>query len=116
MNDENNENETPEGDATDDVQSPETVADLPPDRLSNDPTSRYFKEELVGRGVGIRFRGRERTNVQEYCVSEGWVKMTVGKSVDRFGRPLVVKTSGEVEAWFEDLGDEPPVLRSESKS
>lgn len=92
---------------TDEVKAP----DVPPDRLSIDPSSRHFDETLLERGVGIRFKGRVRTNVQEYCISEGWVKMSVGKSVDRSGRPLTVKSRGPVEAWFEDLGDEPPVAR-----
>lgn len=94
----------------------ESEQSLPPDRLSNDPTSRFYDEALVGRGIGIRFRGKVRTNVNEYCVSEGWVKMTVGKSVDRFGRPLVVKTTGDVEAWFEDLGDDAPVRTATAMS
>ena len=82
---------------------------MPPDRMSIDPSSRFFDEDGLRRGVGIRFKGQQRTNVQEYCISEGWVKMAVGKSVDRHGRPLTIKSSGPVEAWYEDLGDDAPV-------
>jgi hypothetical protein len=86
-----------------------TEPDVPPDRLSINPMSRYYDEELLRRGVGIRFKGKKRTNVQEYCISEAWVTMAIGKTVDRRGMPLTVKSKGPVEAWFEDLGDEPPV-------
>lgn len=77
--------------------------------MSIDPGSKHFDQDLLARGVGIRFKGKVRTNVQEYSISEGWVRMAVGKSVDRFGRPLTIKSQGPVEAWFEDLGDDPPV-------
>ncbi len=77
--------------------------DVPPDRMSIVPNSKYFDQDLLQRGIGIRFKGKERTNVQEYCISEGWVKMVAGKSVDRFGRPITIKSTGTVEAWFEDL-------------
>jgi hypothetical protein len=63
------------------------MADTLPDRLSTDPSSPYFNEELLQRGVGIRFRGQEKTNVEEYCVSEGWVRVSMGKAVDRRGPP-----------------------------
>jgi len=89
---------------------------VPPDRLSIDPTSRFYEEEIVERGVGIRFRGTVRKNVHEYCISEGWVRMAVGKTVDRHGRPLMVKTKGPVEAWFEDLGEDPPVASQDTNS
>ena len=52
--------------------------------------------------MGIRFNGVEKTNVEEYCVSEGWIRVAAGKSKDRFGQPMTIKLSGEVEAWFED--------------
>jgi hypothetical protein len=73
-----------------------------PDRLSASPKSPYYNAELLERGVGIKFRGVERTNVEEYCISEGWVRMAIGKTVDRKGRPLTMKLSGPVEAWFRD--------------
>lgn len=72
----------------------------PPDRLSNDPRSPHYNEALLERGIGIRFNGAEKTNVAEYCISEGWVRVTVGKSVDRRGQPLTMKLQGTVEAWF----------------
>jgi len=71
-----------------------------PDRLSVDPDSPFHDAELLGRGVGVRFKGVEKTNVDEYCVSEGWVRLTVGKTVDRNGAPLTIKLSGEVVPYF----------------
>jgi hypothetical protein len=77
--------------------------DVPPDRLSTDPTSKFFDEELLKRGIGIRFKGEERTNVEEYCVSENWIRVAAGKALDRKGRPLTMKVSGPVEPYFRDL-------------
>lgn len=71
-----------------------------PDRLSVDPRSPYYDEPLLARGIGIRFNGTERDNVEEYCVSEGWIRATVGKSLDRKGRPLTIKLKGVVEPYF----------------
>lgn len=76
--------------------------DTPPDRLSTDPRSPWFNQALLERGVGIRFKGVERTNVEEYCISEGWVRVAVGKTTDRKGNPMTMKLSGSVEAWFHD--------------
>lgn len=75
-------------------------ADSPPDRLSVNPRSDYYDHALLMRGVGIRFNGVERTNVEEYCLSEGWVRVAAGKSLDRKGNPLTIKLTGTVEAWF----------------
>ena len=72
------------------------MTDAPPDRLSNDPASPFYNAELLQRGIGIRFKGVEKTNVEEYCVSEGWVRLSVGKSVDRRGRPMTMKLQGTV--------------------
>lgn len=77
--------------------------DVPPDRLSTDPASKFFDEEALKRGVGIRFKGEERTNVEEYCVSEGWIRVAAGKALDRKGRPLTMKVAGPVEPYFRDL-------------
>ena len=85
--------------------------DVPPDRLSIDPRSAHFDGDKLGRGIGIRFKGTQRTNVEEYSISEGWIRVQAGKAMDRKGRPLTVKLSGPVEAWYEDLGDEAPVAR-----
>ena len=74
--------------------------DSPPDRLSNDPSSPYFNAEALARDVGIRFKGVEKTNVEEYCISEGWVRVAAGKALDRFGKPLTIKLTGTVEAYF----------------
>jgi hypothetical protein len=80
----------------------DTPSDTLPDRLSSDPNSPYYNAELLGRDIGIRFKGVERTNVEEYCVSEGWVRMTVGNSKDRFGNPLTMKVNGPVEPYFRE--------------
>ena len=61
--------------------------DVPPDRLAIDPSSDHFDADILRRGVGIRFKGVERTNVEEYCISEGWVRVQAGKTMDRRGRP-----------------------------
>lgn len=78
------------------------MSDAPPDRLSVDPDSPYYDEAVLARGVGIRFKGEEKTNVEEYCVSEGWVRLAVGKTVDRRGKQLTIKYSGVVEPFFQD--------------
>ena len=72
-----------------------------PDRLSLDPRSPHFNEELLSKGVGIRFNGAEKTNVEEYCVSEGWIKVAAGRSRDRFGNPMTLKLKGKVEPYIE---------------
>jgi hypothetical protein len=76
------------------------MSDTPPDRLSADPTSPFYDEALLERGVGVRFKGEEKTNVEEYCVSEGWVRLAVGNTRDRKGRPLTIKLKGEVVPYF----------------
>ena len=75
----------------------------PPDHLSVNPRSPHFDAEVLQRGIGIRFKGRERTDVEEYSISEGWIRVAAGKTRDRHGNPLTIKLSGEVEAWFEDI-------------
>ncbi len=76
------------------------MTDAPPDRLSNDPRSPHYDEALLARGVGIRFNGVERTNVEEYCISEGWIRVAAGRALDRRGQPITMKYKGTVEAWF----------------
>ena len=83
----------------------------PPDHLSVNPKSPHFDEDVLQRGIGIRFKDRVRTDVEEYSISEGWIRVQAGKSVDRKGQPLTLKLNGPVEAWFEDLGDNPPVAK-----
>ena len=80
------------------------MSDTPvlPDRLSTDPRSPYFDADLLARDIGIRFKGAEKTNVEEYCVSEGWVRVAAGNSKDRYGNPLTIKLTGPVEAYFRD--------------
>lgn len=73
-------------------------ADLP-DRLSINPESPHYNEDLLARGVGIRFNGIEKNNVEEYCVSEGWVRVQAGNAKDRFGNPMTLKLKGKVEPY-----------------
>jgi hypothetical protein len=77
-----------------------SMSDVLPDRLSVDPDSPFHNAELLARGVGIRFKGEEKTNVEEYCVSEGWVRLAVGNRVDRRGKALTVKLQGPVEPFI----------------
>jgi hypothetical protein len=73
-----------------------------PDRLSVDPKSPFFNEEVFKQNVGIRFNGVEKSNVEEYCISEGWIRIAASKSLDRKGRPLLMKFKGKVEAFFKE--------------
>ncbi len=79
------------------------MADTPPDRLSSNPKSPYYDAGLLERGIGVRFNGVDKTNVEEYCVSEGWVRLAVGKTVDRHGHPMTIKYKGSVEPYFREL-------------
>jgi Protein of unknown function (DUF3297) len=83
------------------------MPDSPPDRLSNNPRSPFFKEDVLKRDIGIRFKGVEKTNVEEYCVSEGWVRVEVGKTKDRYGNPMTIKLTGTVEPYFKDQKSAP---------
>ena len=76
------------------------MSDTPPDRLSVNPRSLFYDEAVLERGIGVRFNGTERHNVEEYCVSEGWVRLPVGKSLDRRGNAMTMKANGTVEVWF----------------
>ena len=78
----------------------ETSPTALPDRLSVNPRSPYYNEEVLAQGVGIRFKGEEKTNVEEYCISEGWVRLALGNKVDRNGNPLTILQKGPVEAWI----------------
>jgi hypothetical protein len=80
----------------------ETNPDSPPDRLSVDPNSPYYDADVLARNVGVRFKGEEKTNVEEYCVSEGWVRLAVGSSKDRHGNPLTIKLKGPVQPYFRE--------------
>lgn len=80
------------------------MSDTPPDRLSADERSPFHDAAAFDRGVGVRFNGVEKTNVEEYCVSEGWVRLPVGKTLDRRGNPMTLKVKGVVEVYFRDLG------------
>jgi hypothetical protein len=78
------------------------MADTLPDRLSLDPRSSWFDADLLRRGIGIRFKGRDRRDVEEYCISEGWIRVQAGKTMDRHGRPLTIRLSGDVEPYLLD--------------
>jgi hypothetical protein len=77
------------------------MTDTLPDRLSNNPNSPYYNEEILAKGVGIRFNGVEKTNVDEYCVSEGWIRVVAGNAKDRFGNPMTLKLKGKVEPYLQ---------------
>jgi Protein of unknown function (DUF3297) len=82
--------------------TPDNLPDTPPDHLSNDARSPHFNGDVLKRDIGIRFKGVEKTNVEEYCVSENWVRVAVGKGKDRYGNPLTIKLTGTVEPYFKD--------------
>lgn len=71
-----------------------------PDRLSVDPRSPYHDAAIFEHDVGIKLNDRERSDVEEYCISEGWVKVQAGKAVDRKGQPLMIKVKGKVEPFY----------------
>ncbi len=75
------------------------MTDKAPDRLCNNPASPFYNEALLERGIGVRFKGVEKTNVEEYCLSEGWIRVAAGKAVDRKGNPITMKLKGEIEVW-----------------
>jgi len=78
-----------------------------PDRLAINPKSPFHNADLLQRGIGIRFNGIEKTNVEEYCVSEGWILVAVGRTLDRKGNPMTMKIKGVVEPYLRDEAAEP---------
>lgn len=78
------------------------MTDQLPDRLSVDPDSPFYNAEMLQQEIGVRFNGTEKTNVEEYCLSEGWIKVAAGKALDRKGKPLTLKLKGQVEVWIKD--------------
>jgi hypothetical protein len=78
------------------------MADELPDRLSTNPNSPYYNAALLERDIGVRFKGVEKTNVEEYCVSESWIRVPAGKAKDRYGNPLTIKLTGAVEVYFKN--------------
>lgn len=82
------------------------MSDVPPDRLALNPRSPFHDAAVLARGIGIRFKGEERHNVEEYCISEGWVRLPVGKALDRRGNAMTIKVQGEVVAYFLDTSDD----------
>ena len=80
------------------------TSDTLPDRLSVNPRSPHYNEELLKRDVGVRFNGVDKNNVEEYCVSEGWIRVAAGKTLDRQGNPMTIKLQGKVEPYFREPG------------
>ena len=78
------------------------MTDTLPDRLCVNPRSKFYNAELIERGIGIRFNGQEKDNVEEYCLSEGWIRVSAGKALDRNGNPMTIKLKGSVEAYLRD--------------
>ena len=105
------ETETTPNDTTAAAKAP-NASDVPPDRLSVNPHNPHFDQEVLQRGVGIRFKGSQRRDIEEYSISEGWVRVQAGKTMDRKGNPLTIKLNGPVEAWYEDLGDDAPLAKA----
>jgi hypothetical protein len=89
--------------------------DTPPDRLSLDPRSPHYDEALLERGVGIKFNGQEKTNVIEYSISEGWIRVAAGRSRDRYGQPVTIKLKGKVEPYFETAAEDQSEPSTESE-
>ncbi len=73
-----------------------------PDRLSVNPASPHYNEAVLDYEIGVRFKGEEKTNVEEYCLSEGWIRVASGKTKDRKGNPLTLKLKGPVEVWYKN--------------
>jgi hypothetical protein len=78
------------------------MTDTPPDRLAINPSSPFHDADLLARGIGVHFKDTERTDVDEYCISEGWIRVSLGKKVDRKGNPLTIKLTGPIEVWYLD--------------
>jgi hypothetical protein len=89
------------------MNEPTQIAQTPPDRLSTDPRSPHYVVSAHERGIGISFNGKERTDVDEYCISEGWIRVAAGKTVDRKGKPMLIKLKGKVAAYFRADPDTP---------
>ena len=77
-----------------------SMTDTPPDRLATNPKNPHYNAAILERGVGMRFNDAERTDVDEYCVSEGWIRVAIGRTVNRAGDPLTIKLRGKVEPFF----------------
>ena len=80
----------------------QAMSDTLPDRLSVNPNSPYYDAELLERGIGVRFKGVDKTNVEEYCVSEGWVRLAAGVAKNRRGEAMTIKLQGPVEPYFRE--------------
>jgi hypothetical protein len=77
------------------------MSDTPPDHLAVNPKSPHYDAAALERGIGIRFKGDERHDVEEYCISEGWIKVPAGRTLDRKGKPLLIKLKGKVEVFYQ---------------
>lgn len=80
----------------------DTPPATPPDRIASHPSSPFYNAEALERGIGVRFKDAERNDVDEYCISEGWIRVALGKKVDRKGAALTIKLTGPVEVWYRD--------------
>ncbi len=85
------------------------MIDTPPDRLSVNPKSPHYDAAVLERGVGVRFNGEEKTNVEEYCLSEGWIRVAAGKARDRKGDPLTLKFTGAIEVFYHEAASNPEI-------
>ena len=83
------------------------MTDTLPDRLCVDPRSPHYDETLLSQPIGVRFNGNERADVEEYCVSEGWIRVPAGRALDRRGRPMTIKLKGEVVPHFVETPEQP---------
>lgn len=84
------------------------MSETPPDRLSVNPASPFHDESALKREVGVRFKGVEKFNVEEYCISERWIRVAAGAAKDRRGNALTIKLSGDVEVWYKQAPDAEP--------
>jgi hypothetical protein len=91
------------------------MTDAPPDRLSVDPKSPFYDEAALARGVGVRFRDVERCDVEEYCVSENWIRAAAGKTRNRKGSPLLIKMTGTVEPYFPTQADKTLLTETDTR-
>lgn len=78
------------------------MSDTPPDRLSVNPKSPYYDEAVLARPLEVRFNGHERSDVEEYCISEGWIRVAAGRALDRRGNPITFRHTGKLEVRFKD--------------
>ena len=84
------------------MNAPATPRPELPDHLSIDARSPHYHADVLQHSIGVRFNGKERTDVEEYCLSEGWIKVPAGKTLDRKGNPLLIKLKGQLQVYYKD--------------